>query len=264
MKKALVLGITLACVALFVGGCSKGFNVFAPLTPAPGTLPVSISNAANAYAAGDYAGAMAMYQQLMASNPQSSEAKYGYVKSYVKSVGLDIGTFLKNGTGHGAPPFSAPVAGIAKGPVLDSQTDPFGINVAKMQNLSNNLITYLGPIADGLCDGVIPANDVDVNASLAFAYLLRGVFKVVDPASTGVLQFNIYDFGNGNVKVVLWGKTTIVSSNPLIAVIKSSALADIDKAIGYLHVANTTAGGGTIWDSVANFLTYVRGAIVAG
>jgi len=261
MKKALVLGITLACVALFVGGCSKGFNVFAPLTPAPGTLPPTISNAANAYAAGDYAGAMAMYQQLMASNPNSSEAKYGYVKSYVKSVGFDIGTFIKNGTGHGAPPFSAPVAGVAKGPLLDSRTDPFGIYITKMKNLSDNLITYLGPIADGLCDGVVPANDVDVNTSLAFAYLLRGILKIVDPAGTGVLQFNIYDFGNGNVNVVLWGTTVIVSNNTIASIIRTSAANDLQKAIDYIHVANTTSGGGTIWTDVETFLNRVKTAI---
>ena len=263
MRKAIVIGMTLACMALLVGGCSKGFNLFAPLTPAIAG-DKKLADAANAYATGDYATAMVIYQKLMTDNPSSSEAKYGYVKSYVKSVGFDIGTFIKNGTGHGAPPFSAPVVGVAKGPVLDSRTDPFGLNVTKMRNLSNNLITYLGPIADGLCDGVIPANDVDVNTSLAFAYLLRGVFKVVDPASTGVLQFNIYDFGNGNVKVVLWGTTTIVSSNPLIAVIKNSALADLNKSIGYLHVANTTSGGGTIWTDVEGFLTHVRDAINAG
>ena len=263
MRKAIVIGMTLACMALLVGGCSKGFNLFAPLTPAIAG-DKKLADAANAYATGDYATAMVIYQKLMTDNPSSSEAKYGYVKSYVKSVGFDIGTFIKNGTGHGAPPFAAPVVGVAKGPVLDSRTDPFGINIAKMQNLSNNLITYLGPIADGLCDGVIPANDVDVNASLAFSYLLRGILNVVDPLSTGYLQFNIYDFGNGNVKVVVWGTPNVVPNNTIATAIKTSALADINKAIGYFGVANRTAGGGTIWDSVASFLTYVRDAITAG
>src|SRR3989339_24264 len=87
MKKRIVLGIAIACVALFVGGCTKGFNIFAPLTPAAGTLAPTPENAANAYAAGDYAAAMAMYADVVANEPANSSARYGYVKSYVKNAG---------------------------------------------------------------------------------------------------------------------------------------------------------------------------------
>src|SRR3989339_2013210 len=99
MKKRIVLGIAIACTALFVGGCSKGFNIFSPFTPAVGTLPATTENAANAYAAGDYTAAMAMYADVVAGQPTNSSARYGYVKSYVKNAGFDIASFITNGVG---------------------------------------------------------------------------------------------------------------------------------------------------------------------
>jgi len=84
MRKRIVLGIAVVCAALFAGGCSKGFNAFAPLTPSLKDQPKTLENAANAYASGDYVTAMEQYEQLMKDNPGSSEAKYGYVKAYVK------------------------------------------------------------------------------------------------------------------------------------------------------------------------------------
>ena len=261
MKKALVIGVTLACAALFVGGCSKGFNIFAPLTPAAGTLPPTPENAANAYAAGDYVAAMAMYEAVVTSEPANSSARYGYVKSYVKNAGFDIATLIQSATNSGssAPAFFAPVSKsiVAKSYMLDSQDNPFGVNAKLMEDLSQVLITFLGPIAAGTCDGVIPANDVGLNTSLAFAYLLKGVFLVVDPDTNGTVNYNFYDDGDGNVTVVYWGTTTEVPAEAFSA--NKAAAADcLTNALIRLDVAITSAGASSIWTEVKNFLLEIQ------
>ena len=253
MKKAMVLGITLAFAALFVGGCSKGFNVFAPLTPAPKDLPASVSNAANAYAAGDYTGAMAMYKAVVDGDPSNSEARYGYVKAYVKSAGFDIATFIKNGTGNGSAPAFA--SRIAKGPILDDRYNPFGLNVKNLETLSVVIIYYLGPIADGQCSSFIPANDEGLNTSLAFAHLLYGIFLVVDKGFDGAIDYNFYDTGSG-VNVVYWGTTNSVPAGRITN--KTQAVAELDSAIKYLKVAILSAGSNSIWTDVLKFLTDAR------
>ena len=260
MKKALVLGVMLACAALFVGGCSKGFNIFTPFTPAAETLPATVENAANAYAAGDYAAAMAMYADVVTAEPKNSSARYGYVKAYVKNAGFDIASFITNGSGmNGAPAAFAPVAKsiVAKSYMLNDQNNPFGINAATMENLSQVLITFLGPIADGTCDGVIPANDVGLNTSLAFAYLLKGVFLVVDPDTNGTVNYNFYDDGSGNVTVVYWGTTNEVPAEAFSAN-KAAAVSCLDSALARLDVAISSAGSSSIWTDVRKFLTEIK------
>lgn len=268
MKKGLVLVATLACVALFVGGCSKGFNIFTPFSPAAGSLPASTENAANAYAAGDYAAAMAMYLDVLnqtggaASSPNSS-ARYGYVKAYVKEAGFDIASFITTGTGmgSGAPAAFAPVKNSIsnKAAMLDDQQNPFGINAATMEALSQVIITFLGPIAAGGCDGVIAANDPGLNTSLAFAYLLKGIFLVIDPDNNGTVDYNIYDDGNGNVDIVYWGTTNVVPQEAFSAN-QAAATECLNNAIARLDVA-ISGDTGSIWTDVRNFLLEVKSGI---
>ncbi len=255
MKKKLVLGIAIACAALFAGGCSKGFNVFAPFTPSPGSLPATVANAANSYAAGDYAGAMAQYKAIADADPSNVEASYGYVKAYVKNAGFDIATFIKNGTGNSAPAALFSPA-MKKGPILNDRFYPFGVNVLAMEGICNVIIQYLKPIADGTYTGSIPSNDVGLNTTLAFAYLLQGVFTICDPGLDGSLDYNFYD-SNGTIKVVFWGTENEPTSGTFNTV-KQTAKDALDNSIKYLRVANTTSGGGTIWVDVEKFLSDIR------
>jgi len=259
MRKRTVLGIVVVCAALFAGGCSKGFNAFAPLTPSLKDQPKTLENAANAYASGDYVTAMEQYEQLMKDNPGSSEAKYGYVKAYVKNAGFDISTFIKNGTGNSSPALFAPA--VSKGPILDDRYNPFGVNVLGMERICATIISCLRPIAEGLCtDGYVPANDVSVNATLGFALLLNGVFNIVDPGLDGSVDYNFYDFGGGTVKVVYYGTTTQVPTG-LFPLYKAWATGYLTDSIKYIHVASVTSGGGSIWTDVEAFLTDVKTTI---
>ncbi|OGF51199.1 MAG: hypothetical protein A2231_02225 [Candidatus Firestonebacteria bacterium RIFOXYA2_FULL_40_8] len=261
MRKGIVLGIALACAALFVGGCSKGFNIFTPFTPAVGSLPATTANAANAYAAGDYTAAMAMYADVVTAEPANSTARYGYVKSYVKNAGFDIASFITSGTGmsSGAPKAFAPAANriIAKSTLMiDDLQNPFGVNAKVLEGLCTVLITYLDPIANGTCDGVIPANDVGLNSSLAFAHLLKGVFLVVDPGFDGTLDYNVRDNGNGTTDVI--NATTLEIVTDIDNTAKAAAVAELTAAIVRLDVAIVTAGGSSIWTSVRDFLLQVQ------
>ena len=259
MKKRIVLGIAIACAALFAGGCTKGFNIFAPFTPAPKDLPATVENAANSYAAGDYVAAMAQYDAVVTANPANSSARYGYVKSYVKNAGFDIATFIKNGTGmSGAPAAFAPVANriVAKSTLMiDDLQNPFGVNAKVMEGLCTVIITFLDPIANGTCDGAIAANDVGLNTSLAFAHLLKGVFLVVDPGFDGTIDYNVRDNGDNTTDIVNAAGVVITDIDNAT---KTAAQAELTAALARLEVAINTAGGSSIWTSVRDFLLQVQ------
>jgi len=260
MKKAIAVSLVLALAVIF-SGCTKGTNIFGWMTPAPGDLPVTAANAANAYAAGDYAAAMAQYEALIAANGQDSSAKYGYVKAYVKSVGLDLASLIKSTSGNNAPAFLVPgvvqkVSSQSAGYLLESNTAPFGINALVIEQLCEKIILHLNPIALGECDGVIPANDVSLNVTLAFAHLLKGVFTIIDPGQDGTIDYNIYDNGSTS-EVVLWGTTTLVDSGTFDSV-KATAQTALANSISRFDVAIATAGGGSIWEGVRDFLVQIQ------
>ena len=124
-----------------------------------------------------------------------------------------------------------------------------------METLSQVIIDYLGPIADGQCDSVIPANDEGLNTSLAFAHLLKGIFLVVDKGYDGAIDYNLYDTGSG-VDVVLWGTTTPVGAGQITN--KAAAITELTNSIKYLDVAIATAGSGSIWTDVRKFLNDIK------
>ena len=262
--------LIIALMILGLGGLA-GCNIFSWTHKAgsdTGDVKVLMADADSAFASGDYAKAMEYYDKIVGSEPGNSKARYGYVKAYVKSTGLNIIDFAKNAGNQKTLADLTPGL-ISKAParayyLIDDRTKPYGIEMKKFEDLAIVLVKYLDPVALGKCDGVIDAGDPEVNLNLAFAYLLRGIFLIVDPpdGNSGSIQYNVYYKDDGTY--VLWSYATN-GELPTTAALskKADALAALDTAIARLNTAitNSLSKDATSWTDVRNVLRDIRSKI---
>jgi len=281
MKKMLIGSIALVCIALLIGGCSKGTNIFGWMAPTGGSTAASVANGDSLYASADYSGAMAAYLAVCGTDPNASgAADYGYVKAYCKSAGLDLAAFLQNySNSNGAPAFVAgPVSnriiycgtGMQAGDymLIDSATKPFGLNLASLEKLADVIIKYLKPIADGtVADGYKPASMTGIDVNLAFAFLLRGMFTIVDPTLDGSLDYNFkYTAATKTTDLYAIDTNNVPQGAPITTATaqmqagKAGAKSDLASSIAYLNkaIAASTDGTTALWTSVRNVLTDVQ------
>ncbi len=162
MKKTAVVLVLVLLAALF-SGCAKSSNLLAWAAPSGNSSVAASKSSGNAaFASGDYAGAMADFKAAVdasggvAGSPDS-EARYGYVKAYCKNAGLDLAAFLKAYSGSMAPGWQASPGPSGSSYMLINNTY-FGMTLSQLKNLANVVKDYLKPIADGLCDGVVPSD----------------------------------------------------------------------------------------------------------
>ena len=83
----LVLVFALAGCNIFSWAHNEGSSDNAEIRVADGNT--SLAN-------GDYVKALDSYQAAITANPQNSEARYGYIKAYIKDMGLDIAKWQKH------------------------------------------------------------------------------------------------------------------------------------------------------------------------
>ncbi len=274
MKKTAIVLVLVLLAAIF-SGCTKSTNMLAWAAPSGSSSVAASKSSGNAaFAAGDYAGAMAAFNAAVAASggvagSPDSEARYGYVKAYCKNAGLDLAAFLKAYSGSMAPGWQgAPGApGLGSYMLINSQSLPFGMSVSALENLANTVIVYLKPIADGKCDGVVPSDAAGLNINLAFAYMLDGILVVADTNQDGTLEYNLVsDTTDQKIKPcavnasniwISW-TVTVPASN------KNRAVGDLGNAINYLNVAiSKTPNGavGTMYPQVLDVLKKIQTAV---
>lgn len=263
MKKVFLCSIGLVCLAFLIGGCSKGVNIFGWSSPTGGSSQASVANGDAQFASGNYEGAMASYDSAVNADEKNSKARYGYVKAYLKNIGLDLASFLKNYSNENSAP-SFVVSAISDNVVsrgtpyllIDNPSKPFGIDLAKFEQLITVLIKYLDPIANGQCDGYINPKSVGLNINLAFAHLLRGVFWVLDYDYNASLDYNIRIESDGTATVV---PEPVHGSLPG----KDEALTELTIAIDRLTTAidNSVASNSELWQKVKDILLNVKNEI---
>lgn len=263
MKKIFVCSVVLVCLAIIVAGCSKGTNIFGWMAPGGG----SAGGDAN-YANGNYELSMADYEAAVNANYGDSKSRYGYVKSYVKSIGFDLATFLQNYSDQtgGAPAFVIPAVSdkvLSKTPyyLIDDPTKPFGVDLVKFERLVYVLIYYLEPIADGKCDGYINPKGVGLNVNLAFAHLLRAVFYLIDYDYNGVMDYNIRKDDDGSEHIVQLPNLNEVSG--LILQGRGNAMTELDLALLRLETAisNSVAANSELWPEIKKIIDNLRNAL---
>ncbi len=267
----------LACVSLLIG-CAKGTNIFGWAAPTGGSAAASKADGNAKFAAGDWAGALVSYKAAVDADPADSEARYNNVKAYCKSAGLDLSTFLTDfSTINGALAFKgdlvrfSPYAMNAGDYMLIEEPDKMlGLNLLQLEALITHIIDYLGPIAAGACDGVIPSNSVGLNMNLAFAHMLRGMFYVFDTGLDGTLNYNIlYKKSDGKLHIFpvnsfnlpngaeIKTPTTVFDSTKGLAKSElNSAIININAAISW-----SVDGPSALWISLKNVLLDVQSKV---
>jgi hypothetical protein len=211
---------------------------------------------------------MEYYDKAVAADPTNSKARYGYVSAYLKSTGLNIIEFAKS-AGNQKTIASATVGLVSPAParayyLIDDRTKPFGVDMKKFEGLAIVLVNYLDPIAKGQCDGKITATDAEINLNLAFAYLLRGIFLIIDPpdGNSGSIQYNVYYKDSGSY--VIWSYQTNAELPTSAALAKKAdAISYLDTAIARLDtaIANSIAKTSTSWTDVRKALADIRTTI---
>jgi hypothetical protein len=209
-----ILFLTIMLIAgIIVSGCSKSTNIFGWTHKEGGSKSPSVlaADADSAYSNGNYAVAMDYYKDAVAqsggvANSPNSTARVGYVKSYLKNMGLDLADLMKNASGQQTNisiPGGDKIVQYASysGAVYyfveikkDSRGNDviYGVNIKDFENLIKVIIDYLEPITvEGKCDGKIPATNPVLNINLAFAHLFRGIIYVVDYGYDGKLDYNV-------------------------------------------------------------------------
>lgn len=194
MKKLLcrylLMGVSISLVLLTA--CSKG-NIFS-WTHSSGSGSNVQSLSSDAYTAlrdKDYGKALEYFSKILESDPNNSEAIYGYSVAQLAESGLDISTIVSNLVSSGGTPSSA-ITGLAtaisqvSGSSSLSSTNilPGTVlaNLEKIKTAVNKVLgdKYLLKIARGKADGKIAPDNPDLNLNLAFCFILRAAMNLND------------------------------------------------------------------------------------
>jgi len=191
LLSGLLVSMTLIC------GC-RGGNLFGRFHKkgSSGSTEGLMADARSALINKEFDNAKAYYEKIIAKDPGNSNALVGYSQASFGSAGLDLGTIVANvidSQGSGAPQpglagvLTAANTGAGAGAVgADPGTILYGIKydalrvVLGLTGVEPNIIWALEKIVKGEADGIIPADDPDVNLNLAIAYVLRAAIRLVD------------------------------------------------------------------------------------
>ncbi len=182
MRKWKVLALLLLPV-LVVGGC----NLFEWTHPkgANDDFRVLLADGDAAMQAGNYGEAAGYYRRAMSLDTRSSEARKGHAICFARAKGFSMVNFVSYWLGASGKGLSSgsglcsPVAPQGGGKYKDDnfdigKYDNFAVGSTNdLEDVINGLIGDLDPIAWDFCDGVIPKNDVSVNAILGLAKIIR-------------------------------------------------------------------------------------------
>ncbi|MFC1501410.1 hypothetical protein ACFL58_03050 [Elusimicrobiota bacterium] len=172
-------------VLLLFVGCGDN-NIFS-FAHSPGASSSISALSSDAYAAlqnGDYPKAIEYYSKILESDPNNSEAIYGYSAAKLADSGLDISSLVANlisNDGDGAPALQAGRLSYAVNSIVYAAGDddllPATI-IANKEKIKAALAavldsTKLKKIIKNLTDGKISADNADVNINIAFSLLLR-------------------------------------------------------------------------------------------
>ncbi|OGS14197.1 MAG: hypothetical protein A2285_01395 [Elusimicrobia bacterium RIFOXYA12_FULL_57_11] len=190
MKKGIIL--FLLPVLMGLTGCGKN-NIFSwAHKPGENTSAQALeADAVTALQDKDYTKAVEYYSQVIAKEPNNSEAIYGYSAARLAESGLVLGPLVANLVRQqsSAPSRLAPaLSSIAKGQSLAVITTP-NTNLLPEEILAkalaiegavNDVIPLLARIVKGQGDGRIAPDNPDVNLNLAFCLVLRSALRVRD------------------------------------------------------------------------------------
>ena len=140
----------------------------------------------------DYTKALEYFSKALESDPNNSQAIYGYSSAVLANAGLDVAGLIANlvsSNGSPAPSYDGlahSIASASKGALSPSQSNilPEAIlnNIDKIRAAVNKVfdVAHLQNIANGIADGTIDPKNADVNLNLAFCLILRAAVSLND------------------------------------------------------------------------------------
>jgi hypothetical protein len=148
------------------------------------------SDADKAYRSKDWVKADKYYQEVLDKDPKNSSAMYGKAQVAYAKAGIQlsklISSFVTDSNTNSSQNSSNLMmldTDILPSKTTSSSDSLIQIDLDKMENLylaTKTVVTYLRQIADNEGDGVIKANDPDVNINLAIALVLKATLSIMD------------------------------------------------------------------------------------
>jgi tetratricopeptide (TPR) repeat protein len=203
--KGKIIAVFLVLLMIFsLAGCSKTTNIFrwAHKGGSDTSKESLLADGQAALSSKDYSDALTYYNKLLEENPNSSEALYGKAQALIGLGGLSLSELIANVVKEAQSTGTSPViansefgAFFSKTSYVTTTTDllPETLNLPQLYHTALVVVPVLKQIADGNSDGVIPADDPDVNINLAFFMTIQAVCRLLDdnndniPAGTGDL-----------------------------------------------------------------------------
>ena len=219
-KMKLITVFLVLLIMFIVAGCSKTTNIFrwAHKGGSDTSTESLLSDGQAALSSKDYNDALTYYNKLLEENPNSSEALYGKSQALIGLGGLSLAELIANVVKEAQSTGTSPViansefgAFFSRTQYASTSTDllPETLNLPQLYHTAILVVPVLQQIADGNSDGIIPADDPDVNINLAFFMTIRAVCRLLDdnndtiPAGSGDLVQVLKNSNGGGWSVVL-------------------------------------------------------------
>jgi tetratricopeptide (TPR) repeat protein len=201
-KGKLVAVFLVLLMILSLAGCSKTTNIFrwAHKGGSDTSKESLLADGKAALNGKNFSDALTYYNKLLDQNPNDSQALYGKAQALIGLGGLSLAELIANVVKEAQSTSTSPViansefgAFFSRTQYTSSPTDllPDTLNLPQLYHTAIVVVPVLQQIADGNGDGVIPADDPDVNINLAFFMTIRAVCRLLDdnkdniPAGTG-------------------------------------------------------------------------------
>jgi len=247
VKGKLVAVFLVLLMIISLAGCSKTTNIFrwAHQGGSDTSKESLLADGQSALSSKDFSDALTYYNKLLDENPNSSEALYGKAQALIGLGGLSladlIASVVKEAQSTGTSPIIANsdfAAFFSKTQYTSSTTDllPETLNLPQLYHTALLVVPILQIIADGNGDGVIPADDPDVNINLAFFMTIQAVCRLLDdnndtiPAGSGDLVQVLKNTDGGGWRVVLPDASALTVTKQ--RTLRNQAQAAIDDEFG--------------------------------
>lgn len=245
-KRNLVAVFLVLLMIFSLAGCSKTTNIFgwAHKGGSDSSTESLLADGQAALSSKDFSDALTYYNELLGQNPNSSEALYGKAQALIGLGGLSLAELIANVVKEAQSTSTSPViansefgAFFSRTQYVSTSTDllPETLNLPQLYQTALLVVPILKQIADGNGDGVIPADDPDVNINLAFFMTISSVCRLLDdnkdtiPAGTGDLVQVLKNPDSGWTIVLPDAGTLTVSKQQDL---RDQAQASIDEEYG--------------------------------
>ena len=257
--------LSLALVLMGLMGCENG-NLFGKLHDSGDSRDINVlqSDAQIALEHKDFAGALSLYERILAQSPDNSNALNGAAIAAVAGAGLNFGQILANISKQGAAPsidglgdlVSAARSGFSTQNVSASSILA-GVDLPTLDACLDLAICRLTRIVSGLGDGVIKTDDPAILIDLACLRLIRGTLR---PIRAGF--FDVEKVGGTYKLVLLTDANTICGNSANDPLVIASAK---DLVAGYVLFSKSVQVLGAATNSiVARLQTQMDECVVAG